>query len=76
MKQQQSPSLQNLLKLQRDIDSKERCHRNLYRIEQELCNDRFQAINLLKRLIWNKLGTRMDTVLCCQLAAWAVRGDW
>lgn len=44
--------------------------------EQELCNDSFQAINLLKRLIWNKLSTWVDTVLCCQLAAWAMRVDW
>lgn len=44
--------------------------------EQELCNDSFQAINLLKRFIWNKLNTWVDTVLCCQLAAWAMRVDW
>lgn len=36
----------------------------------------FKAINLLKRFIWNKLDTWVDTVLCCQLAAWAMRVDW
>ena len=73
----QSPFLQNLLALQeRDTDGKERWHRSLYRIEHELCNDSFQAINLLKRLIWDKLSASVDTVLCCQLATWAMRVNW
>lgn len=68
----ESPFLQNLSALQeRELvarnDTTEAC------TEQELCNDSFQGFNLLKRFIWNKLNT---WVLCCQLAAWAMRMDW
>lgn len=63
------------LHCKRCTGGKDRCHRNFYRIEHVLCKDTFQAINLLKRLIWNKLSACVDTVLCCQLVAWGMQVD-